>query len=163
MLYYGRNKDGRIRSVNVLERLCTLSTEWDEADCWEYLGKDAGRGGHKRIRLDDKKRIQVHRLAWEAYNAEPIPPNMFVLHKCDNPTCFNPNHLYLGSLKQNSADTSQRHPGWGLVSDPVVLADIASSSLSSSELGLKYGVTSARIRQIKKDPRFKTFPRQGKG
>lgn len=163
MLYYGRNKDGTIRSKNVLERLSFLSTEWRDEECWEYLGKDSGSGGHIRIRQDDKKRIQVHRLAWEAYNAEPVPNGMYVLHKCDNPKCFNPQHLYIGTLRQNALDRSHRHPGWGLVSDVEALLDIANSSLSNTELALKYGVTSARIRQIKKDPRIKTFPPRGKG
>lgn len=163
MLYYGRNGDGTIRSANVLERLSTFSSDWVDGECWEYLGKDSCRGGHKRIRLDDKKRIQVHRLAWEAYNAEPIPSGMYVLHTCDNAKCFNPQHLYLGTLKQNALDRTERHPGWGLVNTPVALENIAKSSLSTAELAVKYGVTTARIRQIKKDSRIQLFLRDSKG
>ena len=45
----------------------------------------------------------VHRVAHEIYIG-PIPPGMLVCHKCDNPSCFNPEHLFLGSSKDNLQD-----------------------------------------------------------
>jgi hypothetical protein len=71
-IHYGRLSNGRIKPKNVLERLILNSNGTSDDECWEYLGKDKGAGGHKRIRLDDKTRMQVHRLAWEAFHAEPI-------------------------------------------------------------------------------------------
>jgi hypothetical protein len=150
MIYYGRLANGRINSKNVLERLCLLSSEWREDSCWTYFGKDSGRGGHKRIRLDCKKRIQVHRLSWEAYNAEPVPPGLFVLHTCDNAECFNPQHLYVGTTKQNSQDRRERK---GLDSffrkiPHKEIPRVLVSTASAKELAARFGVTTARIHQL---------------
>jgi len=92
----------------------------------------------------------VHRLAWEAFNAEPIPDGLLVLHKCDNPKCFNPQHLFLGTQKDNMWDcinkNRKNHFRKIKIED---LHKIKRSKLSSTELALKYNVTSARIRKIK--------------
>lgn len=50
-----------------------------------------------------KPRIRAHRVSWElAYG--PIPDGRWVLHKCDNPGCVNPDHLFLGDAQTNEAD-----------------------------------------------------------
>ena len=119
--------------------------------CWEHLGHGS-RGGHVRVRLDDKSRIMIHRLAYEAYHAEPIPENMQVNHHCDNPKCFNPHHLYLGTQKDNMSDKIQR----GRANSPRKLDDddiklIISSSKTNTELSKVLGVSRTRIYQIRKD------------
>jgi hypothetical protein len=45
----------------------------------------------------------AHRVAWIAANG-PIPDGMYVLHRCDNPPCINPEHLFLGTPQQNTDD-----------------------------------------------------------
>jgi hypothetical protein len=151
MIHYGRTTAGRIQPKNVLERLWAKSTGHSDDECWEYWGKDAQRAGHVRIRKDDKQRMFVHRLAWEAHNAEPVPAGLYVLHRCDNPKCFNPKHLFIGTLKDNMQDMHKKGRG----RPPSKLTkeqrkEIARSSLSSTILAEQYGVTSARIRQIKR-------------
>ena len=150
-ILYGRTNRGRISPKNVLERLLLNSIGDTDDDCWEYLGKDCAKGGHKRIRLDDKTRIFVHRLAWEAFHAEPIPPEMSVLHRCDNPKCFNPNHLFLGTQKDNMQDCINK----GRKNCPRKIKKedyqkIKDSNLSTKQLAQKFNVTSTRIRQIKR-------------
>lgn len=150
MIHYGRQRNGRIQAKNVIERLWQNATGDSETECWEYLGKDANRAGHRRIRLDDATRIFAHRLAWEAHHAEPIPPGLCVLHRCDNPKCFNPHHLFLGTYKDNTQDMLAK--GRHRVRSKLTKEQrslIAKSPLSSSVLAEQYGVTSARIRQIK--------------
>lgn len=90
-------------STNVLERIWTKATGDTDEECWNYHGS-ADTGGYRRIRLDDKSRMKVHRLAWEAFHAEPIPEGMVVMHKCDNPQCFNPHHLTVGTQMDNMLD-----------------------------------------------------------
>ncbi len=95
---------GHFKPRNVLERIWDNATGSTDEECWEYTALDTSRGGHKRIRLDDKSRMMTHRLAWEAHHAEPIPDGLQVLHKCDNPRCFNPHHLFLGTQLDNMVD-----------------------------------------------------------
>lgn len=93
-----------IRSINILERIERHSHELRDNECWEtdYTG---GNGfGHVLIRLSPHKMVYLHRVAWEAHHAEPIPEGMVVMHTCDNPRCFNPEHLRLGTLKDNTRD-----------------------------------------------------------
>lgn len=144
-----RNSDGRIAQINVLERLSEFMGDTDE-ECWNLTHKDQGPGGHLRIRRDDKKRIQAHRLAWEAFNAKPVPPGFFVLHTCDNARCFNPNHLYIGTLKQNAQDRLIRK-GLSSYSRKIPIDEVPKilvSTSSANHLAEKYKVTSARIRQL---------------
>lgn len=47
--------------------------------------------------------VRVHRLSWE-HEFGPIPEGLWVLHHCDNPPCINPDHLFLGTAKDNAED-----------------------------------------------------------
>jgi hypothetical protein len=94
--------------TNVLERLWQRSHGDSDDECWESEYAPNINGGHCLIRLDDKRKIYIHRLAWEAHHAEPVPDDMSVLHTCDNPICFNPAHLYLGTNDDNIEDKVTR-------------------------------------------------------
>ena len=69
--------------------------------CWEWK---AGRftTGYGQF-WKNNKLARAHRVAWELTKGE-IPENQCVLHKCDNPPCVNPIHLWLGTMKENTLD-----------------------------------------------------------
>lgn len=70
---------------------------------WPY----ALREGYGVI-FKDGARISLHRLSYEIANSTKIPDGMVVRHSCDNPPCFNPQHLLLGTFKDNTWDSVLR-------------------------------------------------------
>jgi hypothetical protein len=69
--------------------------------CWEWQ-KARQRQGYGVARWLEKK-VLSHRLSYELYKGK-IPAGLFVLHKCDNPPCCNPEHLFVGTKKDNRHD-----------------------------------------------------------
>ena len=63
--------------------------------------------GYGRFQANKKMKI-AHRASWEIYHGE-IPEGICVLHKCDNPRCSNPEHLFLGTIQDNNLDMMQKN------------------------------------------------------
>lgn len=89
----------------VQERIKRLSVPAPNG-CWQWVG--VTRNGYGRMtvgsRGDGTRRAQVaHRAAYEAF-VGPTPASLEVCHRCDNPGCVNPEHLFLGSRQDNVDD-----------------------------------------------------------
>jgi hypothetical protein len=83
-------------------------------ECWPWTGANDGRHGYGRVRRSSGRGcVAAHRMAWELTNG-PIPEDtstyhgVCVLHRCDNPPCCNPTHLYLGGPSENAQDAVDR-------------------------------------------------------
>jgi len=80
----------------------------DSGSCWLWRGRinDGGYGvlSHSE---DGKTQLFAHRLSYIIHFGE-IPDGLWVLHKCDNPPCCNPNHLYAGTAQDNMDDVVER-------------------------------------------------------
>lgn len=101
------------------------------------------------------KHRRAHRVAYEIYTGS-IPNGMMVLHKCDNPSCVNPDHLFLGDHKENMNDKFEKgRCGKGEKSPHVVLTDDdvleirkLSKTMTNKQLGEMYKTHSSNISLI---------------
>ncbi len=79
-------------------------------ECWPYIGKTNGKKGYGVVYVVNKpKRVTMgsHRAAW-IMTFGNVDRKIFICHKCDNPICCNPNHLFAGTPKDNASDCSKK-------------------------------------------------------
>jgi len=102
----------KLKKLNPYERLMSFVVKDKLTECWNWTGAKKKFGyGYLMIgsRIDNtRKTVSAHRYAYTIFNQIDIPKNAWVLHTCDNPSCINPNHLYLGDRRQNTLDRENR-------------------------------------------------------
>lgn len=74
--------------------------------CWIWNACIQKGGGYGLFAMEGKLQL-THRLSWKMHNG-PIPKGLFVLHHCDNPPCVRPDHLFLGTQKDNMRDKVEK-------------------------------------------------------
>ncbi len=84
---------------------------WSKVDlssgeCWIWTGT-RGPQGYGRIRVGGRRSTGAHRFAWEIVRG-PVPDGLFVCHRCDNPPCVRPDHLFLGTASDNAWDCARK-------------------------------------------------------
>jgi hypothetical protein len=132
----------------------------DRGDCWTWVGGRC-RGGYGQFRrkVEGKWRMyKAHRYAYEHYKG-PIPKGLLVRHKCDNAWCVNPEHLELGTSKDNTQDIIKRR-GPILIRNPrhnnlnpaiaraIRFCAKARPDIKQTELASHFGTSKAQVSRI---------------
>jgi hypothetical protein len=131
----------------------------DVKECWKWTGSVMKANWHGQWRNSAGQIEPTHRAAWRILKGE-IPEGAFVLHRCDNPICVNPSHLFLGSQSDNLRDMWSKgrakpktHSGeqHGMSKLTVeIVKEIRASSESGVALAAKFGISPTTVCDIRK-------------
>ena len=119
----------------------TQCWNWKLRRMWDGYGKVVHRG----------KTHRAHRMSYKIFVGE-IPAGMYVLHKCDNTGCINPDHLFTGTASDNAIDmvNKGRQVGQSKL-EPFMMDYIKDSqSLPVAQIADLFGVSTSTIRRIRK-------------
>lgn len=144
------------------EKLSLLKKNFDRIivkkdGCWDTK-KKCFDSGYFSINTGKRKSILAHRVSWMIYKG-PIPDGLWVLHRCDNPRCTNPDHLFLGTPSDNMRDCinkNRKNPPFGSSHYNVLLNDdkvkdiriLIEQGYSQSNIGKKFNVSPSTIQNI---------------
>jgi hypothetical protein len=127
----------------------------EETGCWEWnRARNPAGYGHKGI---NGKVVNAHRYVYEMYNGK-LAEGKVVCHKCDQPPCVNPDHLFEGTTKDNNNDARRKGRGYvltkysgeengnAILTNNTVISmrnEYLNSDLTHAEIAKKYGVSSS--------------------
>ena len=137
---------------SIMEFLEKLNIKVTDSGCWEWRGA-IRKDGYPTVHIGGRCRY-AHRASYAAYKGE-IPRGMFVCHKCDNPPCVNPDHLFLGTHQDNMNDAvskfrikqGETHHKSKLTDTEIV--EIFLSKEVTKSLADKHGVSKRTIQLIR--------------
>lgn len=125
-----------------------------ESGCWNWkFPKPGGRANTFNL---FGKTQNAHKAAYRIYKGE-VPDGLCILHTCDNGLCVNPEHLFLGTHKENTEDMYKKGRNVTLRGEQktktsklnnAAVFDIRSSTLNGNQLAKKYGVTRSVIYDV---------------
>lgn len=126
-----------------------------DEDCWHWTAKARHPFGYGRMSFGRGVNLKAHQIAWALKNG-PIPDGKMICHSCDNPSCCNPSHLFLGTQAENMADAKckgrmcppprhfgEKHPNAKLLDSQV--SAIANDMRPAAIVAMEYGVSAKTI------------------
>lgn len=145
---------GHGRRRLVLDRFWEKLKVSSPDECWEWQGT-LDKFGYGIISIN-AGRHYAHRFSYELHFG-PIPAGMFICHKCDNPLCSNPAHLFVGDRYDNANDMKakgrchlgEKHGNAKLTAEDVVeIRKLAATGMTQTALAQQFGVTRSGIASI---------------
>ena len=136
--------------------------------CWVWSGFVSEKGYGKFGLYPPRKSVRAHRYSWELHFGK-IPAGMLVCHRCDNRKCVRPDHLFLGTPKDNMVDMSQKkrnitgskHNFARLTQDQVKeireLYRPFSKELNGRKLAQRFGISQQHVSQIITNKNWKRY------
>ena len=134
---------------------------WSKADksgeCWLWTAGKF-RGGYGRFSHAGRDRC-ANVVSWEIANGLPVPTGLYVCHACDIPGCVNPDHLWLGTPKENTADCARkgriargarhgRGPAKLVATEVTEIHRLYANGVSRPQLAKQFGVDRSTITRI---------------
>lgn len=137
-------------------RLRNIGWTVTESGCWEWNGAKDNHG-YGQMAVNRGRPWKAYRIAYEAWVKVPAD-NVDICHKCDNPPCINPAHLFEGTRQANVDDmiakkrhaNGERRPNHKVKDEQVSLirAEYAAGGVCQKYLGVKYGISQAQVSNI---------------
>jgi hypothetical protein len=136
--------------------------------CWIWLGYKNPKG-YGRINNGNRD-VMAHRFSYELY-VGPIPAGKIICHKCDNPSCVNPDHLWVGTDQENADDkvAKGRWVGGDRKGEAHAMARLSNEAVYAiradgrplRSIAKQYGITRGYVRGIKERASWAHLPSRG--
>lgn len=149
-------------------RKCQLMASTEKGDgCWTWTGyiRPGGYGEAYFGTKPNRERVLAHRAVYEAFIGDLS--GKLVCHSCDNPSCVNPAHLFLGTIQDNMDDRNAKgRQARGEKNAPAKLTEAEVRAIRADERGCKklskaYGVHEGTIMSIRRGTTWKHVPMGG--
>lgn len=148
-----------LQGVSLIRRMFAY-TDLEGDGCWEWQASvnANGYGVLYAVKDDKPTSILAHRLSFEFFHGS-IPAGYSVLHRCDNPRCLNPVHLFTGTRAENVADMiskgrsralSGQENGFSKLTEGQVLEilELQAQGLGQRQIAMRFGVGRTTVSHI---------------
>lgn len=95
------------KNASLSERFWEKVNKNGPDECWPWTG-GATPEGYGRFGIGNKAMCSSTHFSWELHHGSPVPDGLWVLHRCDNPPCVNPAHLFVGTQLDNMRDRNAK-------------------------------------------------------
>jgi len=144
-----------IKTTNPIKRFWSKVDKRGDDECWNWLGyKD--KDGYGTFNPTSKKLIKAHRFAYTLTYGE-IKSGQCICHKCDNPPCCNPEHLFIGTFTDNDADRDKKgRQAYGersgrtnfTTNDIIHIRKLRNNGMSEADIAQLFGASQTGISSI---------------